>query len=194
MPFFERGEWINDMDELRSQLAKKDGLIAQLQKTIQNLLIKTMTKDTKILNLRNALQQRQQVHQARWSEPAVVDDAMNVDDTIINNVTDTATTGVLEDICIPPKQQRVALVLPPMGLFVQPYVDIDGPLSQDSLSFSTSAKLEEVNALRNANDALHLRVSTLSETYYQWKVATILTVDCSRKMAMKFKKVDNKYL
>nr|PNR44039.1 hypothetical protein PHYPA_016422 [Physcomitrium patens] len=54
--------------------------------------------------------------------------------------------------------------------------------------------MEEVNALRNANDALRLRVSALSETYYQWKVATILSVDRGRQMAMEFKKVDNEYL
>ena len=128
------------------------------------------------------------------SESTVVDDAMNVDDTIINNVIDTATTGVLADICTLAKQQRVAFVLPPMGPFARLYVDIDGPLSQDSLSFLTSAKLEDVNALRYTNDALRLCVSALFETYYQWKVATIFTVDCGHQMTMEFKKVDNEYL
>ncbi len=194
VPFAERGDRLNEIDELRNQLAEKDGLIAQLQETIQNLMLESATKDTEILNLRNALQQGQQVRQVRSSEPTVVDDAMEVDDTIINNVIDTATIGVLEDIRTPAKRRRVALVLPPMGPFARPYVDIDGPLSQDSLSFPTSAESEEVNALRNANDTLRLRVSALSETYYQWKVATILSIDRGRQMAMEFKKVDNEYL
>jgi hypothetical protein len=119
---------------------------------------------------------------------------MEVDDSYINNTVDVATAGVLEDIPTPAKRRRVAVVLPPMGPFAQPYVDIDGPLSQDSLSFPTNAQTEEVNALRRANDELRLRVSAMSETYYQWKVATILSVDRGRQMATEFKKIDNEYL
>ena len=48
--------------------------------------------------------------------------------------------------------------------------------------------------MKNANDALRLRVSALSETYYQWKVATIMSVDRGRQMAMEFKRIDNEYL
>ena len=180
VPFGVRGNQTNEMEELRSQLAEKDGLIAQLQETIQNLMLETTMKDTEISNLRNELQQGQQMHQVRASQPVVVDDAMEVDDTIIDNVVDIATAGVLEDIRTPAKRRRDPLVLPPMGPFAQPYVDVDGPLSQDPLSFPTNAEMEEVKALRNANDALRLRVSALSETYYQWKVATILSVDRGR--------------
>ena len=61
VPFVERGDRINEMDELRNQRAEKDGLIAQLQETIQNLMLESVTKDAEILSLRNALQQGQEV-------------------------------------------------------------------------------------------------------------------------------------
>ena len=115
VPFIERGDRINEMDELRNQVAEKDGLIAQLQETIQNLMLESATKDAKILSLCNLLQQGQEVRQVRSRELMVVDDAMEVDDTIINNEIDTATIGVLEDSCTPAKRQCVALVLLPWG-------------------------------------------------------------------------------
>ena len=59
VPFGMRGNQTNEMEELRSQLAEKDGLIAQLQETIQNLMLETTMKDAEISNLRNELQQGQ---------------------------------------------------------------------------------------------------------------------------------------
>ena len=100
------------------------------------------------------------------SQLAVVPKSMEVDDNYIDNVVDIAMVGVLDDIGTLAKQQRVAVVLPLMGRSTRPYVDIDGPLSQDLLSFLTNAKTEDMNALRNANDALRLRVSALSKQYY----------------------------
>ena len=188
------GNQTNEMEELQSQLAKKDGLIAMLEDTIRNLQVESATKDTQIMDLRNELQRRQQLQHSEANEPAVVQDPMGVDDSYINNTVDVATAGVLEDISTPTKRRRVAVVLPPMGRCARPYVDIDGPLSEDSLSFPTNAQTEEVNTLRRANDELRLRVSAISETYYQWKVATILSVDRGRQMAMEFKKIDNEYL
>ena len=189
-----RGDQTNEMEELRSELAEKDGLIAILQETIQNLMLETVRKDSQINDLRNELQRGQQTHHIGASEPVVVQEPMEVDDTYINNVVDVATAGVLEDISTPAKRQRVAPFLPPMGPLARPYVDIDGPLSEDSLSFPTNAPTEEVTALRKANDELRLRNAALSETYYQWKVATILSVDRGRQMALEFKKIDNEYL
>ena len=53
--------------------------------------------------------------------------------------------------------------------------------------------MEEVNALRMANDELRLHVLVLFKWYYQWKVVTILSVDRSSKMVKEFKKIDNEY-
>jgi len=121
---------------------------------------------------------------------------MEVDEATLDNVVDVATSGILKDIQGPAKQQRVPSILPPMDPFVRLYVDMDGdgPLSQDSLSFPIFAATEEVIALKNANNALRLRISALVETYYQWKVAIIFSVNRSDQIAIEFKKIDNEYL
>lgn len=115
VPFAVWGDQINEMDKLRSELAEKDGLIAQLQETIQNLMLETAMKDTLISNLRNELQQGKQMHQVWVNQPVVVDDPMEVDDNIINNVVDVATAGVLEEIHTPAKRRHVPIVFPPLG-------------------------------------------------------------------------------
>ena len=98
-------------------------------------MLETAMKDTQISNLRNELQQGKQMQHVRASQPVVVQDPVEVDAAYINNVVNITTAGVLEDIRTPAKQQCVALVWPPMGPLARPYVDIDGPLSQDSLSW-----------------------------------------------------------
>jgi hypothetical protein len=194
VPEVSRVDGTNEMEQLRSQLVEKDRLIAQLENTIRSLRLETASKDTVISEMRNQLQQRPEMEVAPSSPPTVVVGAMEVDDDYINKVVDIATSGVLEDICTPAPRQRAPVVLLPVGPEARSYVDIDGPLSEDSLSFPTNAQTAEVDALKNANDELRLRLSVLSQQYYQWKVATILNVDRGRQMANEFKKIDNEYL
>ena len=126
-----------DVADLRVELSEKDDIIAQLQRTIQNLHLELSTKDSVISELQNELQQRRPVEHVEAPERVAVQDPMEVDETYINNLVDVVTAGVLEDIRTPPRRQRKPVMLPPFGPLARPYVDIDGPLSQDSLSFPT---------------------------------------------------------
>jgi hypothetical protein len=194
MPVLVGDNQTNELGELQLKIIEKDGLIAELQDTIRNLQLESARKDTQIMDLRNQLQEREKVQPSQANDLSVVQDPMVVDESYINNTVDVATAGVLENISTPAKRRRVGVVLPPLGPYARPYVDIDGSLSEDSLSFPTNAETEEVETLRRANDELRLRVSKLCKTYYQWKVATILSVDRGRQMAIEFKKIDNEYL
>jgi len=191
---FVGGDQPCETEELQRQLAEKDRVIAELQETIRSLRVETTSKDLRISSLRSQLQHQQTVRVVEGNQTAVAPQPMEVDDVELNRVIELETARVLEDISTPAKRRRLPVFLPPMGPQAQPYVDIDGPLSQDSLSFGTSANVAEVNALRAANDELRLRISTLSKQYYQWKVATILTVDRGAQMAKEFQKIDNNYI
>ena len=70
---------------------------------------------------------------------------------------------------------------------------MDGPLSQDSLSFPTNAKNAEVSALKWANDELRLRLAKMSEQYYQWKVTCIFSVVQKDQLAMEIQKIGHDY-
>jgi hypothetical protein len=118
---------------------------------------------------------------------------MDVDTLNFNNVVDMATAGVLDGIRTPARRQRPPVMLPLMGRLAQPYVDFDGPLSEDPSSFDSSANVEEVIALRNANQTLRGRISALSKQYYQWKVATIFNANAGRQMALELKKIGMEY-
>ena len=197
MPVLVRGnETIesNELGELQLKIIEKDGLIAELQETIRKLQLESARKDAEVIDLRNQLQEREKLQPSQGNDLPVVQDPMLVDESYINNTIDVATSGVLENISTPAKRRRVGVVLPPLGPHARPYVDIDGPLSQDSLSFPTTAQTEEVETLRRANDELRLLVSKFAKTHYEWKVATILNVDRSRQMAIEFKKIDEDYL
>jgi hypothetical protein len=61
-------------------------------------MLEMSIKDKEIFTLRNELPQ------VRASQPIPVDDAMEVDDNIINNVVDIATVDVLEEIRTPVKR------------------------------------------------------------------------------------------
>lgn len=184
----------DEMSMMRGVLLEKDDFIAQLQATIQSLKLEVTTKDIQISRLQNQLQQRQPMEHVEVRETVAVHDPTEVDENYLNNVVDIATAGVLQEIRTPAKRQRPPVILPPLGPFVQPYVDIDGALSEDSLSFPRNIQTDEVNELRKANDELRLRLSKMSESYYQWKVATILTVDRGCQIANEFKRIDNEYL
>ena len=178
----------HEVEELRGQVARKDEVIAELQNQIVNLIQELGVKDSRILNFLHELQQWQKM------QPVLVDDAVEVDEAMLTNVVDIATSGLLEDVQGPPKRPRPSVPLPPMGPHPWTYVDTPGPSSQDSLSFPLSGATNEETALRKANDELRRRLSTVAESYYQWKVATILSVDRAHQMAKEFKKIDNEYL
>lgn len=177
-----------EVEELRGQVARKDEVISELQDLIVNLTREVGVKDSRISSLLQELQQRKEGQQP------TVDDAMQVDEAMLTNVIDLATCGVIEDVEAPPKRLRPTVPLPPMGPHPWTYVDTPGPSSQDSLSFPPSSATIEETALRKANDELRRRLSRVAESYYQWKVAAILTVDRAHQMAKEFKKIDNEYL
>ena len=106
---------------------------------------------------------------------------------------DVATVGVLGDIHTPRRRERPPVLLPPLGRLANLYMDRDGPRHKDSLSFTVTAKLDNLNALRKANGTLRGRVQALSKQYYQWKVACILNVDSNRQMALELKKIGMEY-
>ena len=80
-----------------------------------------------------------------------------------------------------------------MGPLARPYIDMDDPLSHDSLSFSINAENAEVSALKTANDELRLRLVKMSEQYYQWRVACIFSVVQKDQLAMEIQKIGHDY-
>ena len=197
MPVLVRNDQSNqteEVGELQLQLIEKDGFIAELQETIRKLRLESAAKDAVISDLRNQLQERERPQSSQANDIPVVQDPMLVDESYINNTVDVATAGVLENISTPAKRRRVGVILPPPAPYPRPYVDIDGPLSQDSLSFPPNALTGEVETLMRANNDLRLLVSKFAKAYYEWKVATILSVDRGRQIALEFKKIDESYL
>ena len=151
-----------DVAAFQRELQEKDWIINSLRATIKNLKLEVSTKNNTILELRSELRERQPSQHVQAPSVVAAEVDMEVDEEYINNVVDIATAGVLEDIRSPVKRQRPPVFLPPMGPLARPYVDIDGPLSQDSLSFdsfATSTVRLEIEELRKANDELRLRVS-----------------------------------
>jgi hypothetical protein len=128
------------------------------------------------------------------SQANVGDEAQSVDDTNLDNLVDNITSCLLESTPRP-RRDRIArrpyVFLPSVNVTVQPFVDPIG--IEDSLSFPSPNPSMEMVQLRTANEILQKRIASLSEQYYQWKVACILNVDRARQMAMEFKKIDSEY-
>jgi hypothetical protein len=136
------------------------------------------------------------------------DTNMLVDNDVMKNVVATVTAGVLEDTHSPIRK-RPSIPLPPPSPTVQS-LNTEG--TQDSLSFPLLSTANDVHVpseppnevldlpcqneiiqLRGDNKILRKHLSELSEQYYQWKVACILTVDKNRKMAIEMDKINKEY-
>jgi hypothetical protein len=120
---------------------------------------------------------------------------MLVDNNVIENVATTVTAGVLKDIHTPVCKWPSVALLPPSPILQS--LSTEG--TQDSLSFplfSTAnethapseptsegqdpSDLNEMNQLQEDNNMLRKHLSEMSDHYYQWKVACILTMDRNR--------------
>jgi hypothetical protein len=190
------------VEDLKLQLEAKEAVITRLQDEVKKLLRETEDKSLEIAKqaLEIQLLRRQQSHAPTVHdvggpfnvEAHAHDTNMLVDNGVIENAVAIVTTGVLEDIhTLVCKQASVAL--PPPSSTVQS-LNIEG--TQDSLSFPVFSTVNDVHApseptsqiqdpsdvneimqLREDNNVLKKHIFEMSEQYYHWKVACILTVD-----------------
>jgi hypothetical protein len=189
-------------EDLKSQLETKEVVIAGLQDDIQKLLLET--KENRLLIAKQVQEieelRRQCSHASTVygiqnptdDETHAHDTNMLVDNDVIENVVATVIYGVLEDIHSPIRR-RPSIPLPPPSHTVQS-LNTEG--TQDSLSFPLISTANDVHVpseppsevpdlpcqneiiqLRGNNKLLREHLSELSEQYYQWKVACILTMD-----------------
>ena len=177
--------------DLGAALAEKDRIIADLENTIRALKVEATASAAVITDLRAKLGEGPRETPVGMNDPVQHIDPMDVDEYLLNNVVNQATAGVLEGT--PQRRHRPTVILPPMGPVARPYIDMDGPLSQDSLSFPTNAENAEVSALKTENDELRLRLAKMSEQYYQWKVACIFSVVQKDQLAMEIQKIGHDY-
>jgi hypothetical protein len=136
------------------------------------------------------------------------DTNMLIDNDVIKNVVATVAVGVLEDIHSP-ICRRPSIPLPPPSHTIQ---SLNREGTKDSLSFpllSTTNDVhipseppskvpdllcqKEIIQLRGDNKLLREHLFELSEQYYQWKVACILTMDKNRQMAFEMDKINKEY-
>jgi hypothetical protein len=206
------------VEDLKSQLEAKEVVIARLQDEVKKLLHEIEEKSLEIAKqaLEIQLLCRQQSHATIVHDvggPLNVDTHahdtnMLVDNDVIENVVATVTAGVLEDIHTPVRK-RAFVALPPPSPIVQS-VNTEG--TQDSLSFPVfsmanyvhapseptsqiqdPSDLNEIMQLREDNNMLKKHISEMSEQYYHWKVACILTMDRNRQIAIEMDKINKEY-
>jgi hypothetical protein len=205
-------------EDLKSQLEAKEVVIAGLRDDIQKFLLETKKNRLVIAKQVQEIEElrRQRSHASTVNdiqnptddETHVHDTNMLVDNDVIENVVATVTYGVLEDIHTP-ICRRPSIPLPPPSHTVQS-LNTEG--TQDSLSFPLISTANDVHVpsqppsevpdphcqneiiqLRGDNKLLREHLSELSEQYYQWKVACILTVDKNRQMAIEMDKINKEY-
>jgi hypothetical protein len=197
-------------------LEAKEVVIAGLQDDIQKLL---ETKENRLVIAKQVQEIEENVAKSHAStmddiqnptddETHAHDTNMLVDNDVIENVVATVTAGVLEDIHSPIRK-RPSVLLPPPSPTVQS-LNTEG--TQDSLSFPLLSVANDVHVpfeppsevpdppcqneiiqLRGDNKLLRKHLSELSEQYYQWKVACILTMDKNRQMAIEMDKINKEY-
>ena len=206
------------VEDLKSQLEAKEVVITCLQDKVKTFLREIEEKSSIIAKqaLEIQLLYWQQSHAPTMQDvggPLNVDahahdTNMLVDNDVIENVVVTVIVGVLEDIHIPVRK-RASIALPPRSPTVQ-YLDTEG--TQDSLSFpmfstandihtpseSTSqiqdpSYVNEIIHLREDNNVLKKHIFKMSEQFYHWKVACILTVDQNKQIAIEMDKINKEY-
>jgi hypothetical protein len=199
-------------------LEVKEAVIARLQDEVKKFLRQTEDKSLEVAKqaLEIQLLRWQQSHAPTVHDvggPFNVDARthdtnMLVDNDIIENVVATVTDGVLEDIHTPVRK-RAFVALPPPSPAVQS-LNTEG--TQDSLSFPVFPMANDVHApseptsqiqdpsdvneimqLREDNNVLKKHIFEMSEQYYHWKVACILTLDRNRQIAIEMDKINKEY-
>ena len=143
----------------------------------------------------DVVQQEVDVHRHGQTAPTITE----LDEAQIMDVVNDVTSAIVEDVNeveLPTRVQRKPVHLPPP---VNVTMYVDNPIvatqgTQDSLAFPSPPPALELAALHRANKLLRTRLGQLSESYYQWKVACVLTVDRSKQIVAEYKKIDNEYL
>lgn len=195
------------------QLTEKNALIRRLQEDLRIFQTKDVEnqaiiseKDAEIQRLRNLLGSRSPVRNDNQEVDVgghaqvgtLVDEPIDID-----NVINTATVGVLEEVNTP-VTRTLRRTFPPL--------DSERPIlstqeTQDSLSFPTSSEMNDVGLSNMATEALlnetrdlkskyddmKERLRLCLEQYHQWKLACVWTVDRSRQMAMELQRILNTY-
>jgi hypothetical protein len=199
-------------------LEAKEAVIARLKNEVKKLLHEIDEKSLEIAKqaLEIQLLRRQQSHAPTVHDvgrPLNVDTHahdtnMLIDNDVIENVVATITAGVLEDIHTLVRK-RASVALPPPSLAVQ---SLSTERTQDSLSFPVFSMANDVHApseptsqiqdpsdlnklmqLREDNNVLNRHISEMSEQYYHWKVACILTMDQNRQIPIEMDKINKEY-